>query len=584
LVLFKDTFLARALGYLLLALALYAALVSARIVVQTRSPVLFGDQWVIVDDLQHSHGPFPTERLWHQHNEHRIPLARLASYADLLLFGGRGTFLLILNFFIQLAHLAILLAVLRKFGPGDPRFEIPAAAVCLYAVFAPLQIENFIWGFQTQFLLVLCAASLAFAFAVTQTPPFAGLIAAAWLAELSLSNGVLIWPILSLVAFGLGYSRRRQIQLGVIGAASVAVYLYGYRTPFYHSSPLDSLLHPVAVLRFVVTYFRFSGDPTMPEGNLWPTFAESITLIAIVWVLTGAVRCFVLRRPGFSRLEWFCYANQLFILSSATVTALGRLRFGAGQATSSRYQGLALLFWACTAILILLRAVARAENSKAWIACEALLVVLLLAQPLRFGAVEAFARNRQVNSAKAYSALVRNTNDREAIQQIFPSVEAVTNWYGYLKSHNLGPDPRDFGGVAPPAPNPGRLAVYPASDPPQLKGYQIAHPEACFGFLDEALPVDGSPHAFTISGWAWERTGARLPGKVALAFPDGSVAQTAEFTLPRPDVQKALPEITALNTGWRTTIQAGPGVHLRAYAILADQKTACALTDQFIAP
>jgi len=582
LVLLKDTFLPRALSYLLVVFALGTAVATLRIVVQTHNPVLYGDQWVIVDDLQHTNGEITAQKLWVQHNEHRIPIGRLAGYADMLLFGGRNSFLLVLIFSIQLVHLAILLAVLRKFGPADLRFEIPAGALCLFCLFSPLQIENLVWGFQVQFVLVVCAASLAFAFAVTQSPPFAGLILAAWLAELSLSNGVLVWPLLSLVAFGLGYPRKKQIWLGAIGAVSVAVYFYGSHSVPYHSNPVESLRHPVAILKFVVTYFRTPFDPSMPSASLWPTVAESATLIAVAWALTGAIRCFVLRQPGFSRLESFCYASQLFLLASAAITALGRLRFGPEQAMSSRYQTLALLFWASTGILILLRAF-KAEDSRFLLGCEAALLVLFLAQSSRFAAAEDFARNRRALSVKAYTALVRSTNDREAILADFPSVEAVTNWYGYLQSHHLGPDPSEFGGSAAPA-HPGLLTVRPATDPPQLNGYQLAAAGACWGFLDEGVPVEGRAHAFTLSGWAWQRTGGRLPLRVLLAFPDGAVAQSAEFSVARPDVQKALPEITSLNTGWQTTIQAGSGVRLRAYAILTGEKTACALSNEFAAP
>jgi hypothetical protein len=218
------------------------------------------------------------------------------------------------------------------------------------------------------------------------------------------------------------------------------------------------------------------------------------------------------------------------------------------------------------------------------IACEAALLIFFLAQPLRFGAAETFARNRQTSLAKGYSALVRNSNDREAIKAVFPDVDSVTSWYGYLKSHHLGPDPREFGATDAAANGPIRLAVHAATDPPKLNDYQIAPADACWGFLDEAMAVAGAPNTFTIMGWAWDRTGKKLPPKVALALPDGSIQQTANFVTPRPDVQKALPEITVLNTGWRADVVVASGVRVRAYAILGDQKTACPLPNEFIAP
>jgi hypothetical protein len=147
-------------------------------------------------------------------------------------------------------------------------------------------------------------------------------------------------------------------------------------------------------------------------------------------------------------------------------------------------------------------------------------------------------------------------------------VEAVRAWYSYLRSRKLGPDPHEFG----------------ASDPPQLKGYRFAPPGACVGFLDAGVPVPGSAHTFTVTGWAWDRTGARLPVKIVLAFPTGDSTQTDDFVTPRPGVQKAVPEITVLNTGWRATIQAASGVRVRAYARLGDQQIACAPANEFIAP
>jgi hypothetical protein len=584
---FNDTSLARALGYLLLVFAVFTMLVTARIVIETHTPVMFGDQWVIVDDLLHNDGEILTGRLWVQHNEHRIPLGRLASYADLLLFGGRNTFLLGLIFAIQLAHFGILVTVLRKFGPPEPLFLVPATALCLFCLFSPIQMENFMWGFQTQFVLVTCAASLAFFFAVQQarTPghlTFAALIAAGWLAELSLSNGVLVWPILSLAAFGLLYSRRSQIQLAAIGAVSVAIYFYAYRTPFYHTNPLKSLLHPIAVAKFVVTYLGFSLDATLPNPSAWPTASESIVVIALVWTISGVVRCFLLRRAGFSALEQFCYASILFVAGSAAITALGRLQFGPAQSTASRYQSLALLFWACTGVLILTR-FAKVETSRALAGCEAVLLIIFVAGASRFAGAETYARDRQTAMTKGYTALARNTNDREAMKLVFPSPEALIAYYTYLTSHNLGPDPREFGATeAVAAAEPHR--VRPQTDAPQLKGYHLVAPEGCWGFLDEGTPVSGNEHAFTIFGWAWDRAGARVPAKVVLASPNGSVVQSAEFGEPRPDVQKALPEVTSLGNGWKTTLQVAPGAKLRAYAIFADQKTACPLNNEFVAP
>src|SRR5262245_52491994 len=95
------------LSWAILGLGLWTALFTAKTVRHTYSPVIFWDQWEIIDNLywdeHHNNGAFYTKQLWVLHNEHRIVTGRLAELADIKFFGGRSVSLLIEIYLVQLA-------------------------------------------------------------------------------------------------------------------------------------------------------------------------------------------------------------------------------------------------------------------------------------------------------------------------------------------------------------------------------------------------------------------------------------------------------------------------------------------------
>jgi hypothetical protein len=575
----------------LVLFGIYTVMTTTRIAVQTYSPVIYWDQWSTVDNLMHSGDQISWSQLWAQHNEHRIPVARVACFADLLLFGGRNISLLIEIYLVQLFHLLIFAWMIWRESSLSPAARWTALGLLLFCMFSPIQIENFSWGFEVTFVMAGFAASLAFACALWYSKaarkdgsailPLVLCLLTAFVSECSLANGTLVWPTLLFLAFALRFARGAKLLIAGAGTLAIAVYLKGYQSPGHHSNPLTSIRHPFAIAKYVVTYFAGTWDPSLPSTSVWPTISESLTGLAIGVALLSAFRVFR-KSSSVSRLEIFLSAEMIFVLMSAIITALGRVDFGTVQATASRYQTIALVFWASLGLL-LLSWCGRSVSRNSWlIQFQVCVMVLLMASASRFGLYQKFASDRQASLAIGYAALATGSADQESLRLLFPAPQLLPAWYQYLRAHNLGPDPRKYGSSVQ------RTATViqpgPGSEAPRIVGYQLITASRCSGFFDAANPVSGRPGWFAVGGWAWDSAANKPPVKVVLVESDGTVAGAADLGASRPDVPKAVPQIRDANTGWNGVVQLPSGAVVHAFAILADTKSACPLSNEFHTP
>lgn len=586
------------LAWVLVVFGILTVVFMAAIVYETYSPIIFWDQWTIVNDIIQSNGHPTLAQLWAPNNEHRIPFGRLTGYADLAFFGGRNVSLLIEIFVVQLLEAFLLIWMFHRYS-GRPRpVFLTAAGFVTFCIFYPIQIENFVWGFQISFVLAMFAASSAIAamvvhadLASSQTPsPWVTVsllvsMAAALVSELSLASGIFVWPLLLLTAFGLRVPRKTYYLVAAVGAVAMAGFLWNFHPPGHHANPLQSLRHPLAILRYIRVYLAFTWDPAMPSGSDWPTFAESLVVLAVGITLVALLRLLIRRSPE-DKLQTFFLMNMVFVLITAAVTGLGRVNFGISQATTSRYQTFALLFWACLVGMILLRL----SDPKSFIPARLLevqvvLILALTASGPRFESSRQAAKARQASLAQGYRELVRNPSNGEARRQLSPFSD-LANAYEYLRSHNVGPDIRDYGGIQgaiEPVKPSGSLEPISPSETAQLKvkGFQVMPSTQCAGFVDAVEPVIGEANRVVAQGWAWNVASARRPSGIVLALADGTVAGKADVSMPRPDVKDQIPGVTSLDTGWRGEAYVPRGAALRAFAALDDSKLVCPLSNEF---
>ena len=551
---------------MILGWRLCTALSTARTVRETFSPVYYWDQYTVVTDLQGSNGVFHLSRLWAQHNEHRIVVGRVALLADLQFFHGRNASLLVEIYLIQLVLALLFTWMCRHFGNLRGVALITVGGFFSYCMFCPLQIENFYWGFQVSYVFAGLAAAASFACVVWHRAkvaegkanwiswPLLFAFIAGFLAEYSLAEGLIVWPVILWLGFILRLAKRTQVLSAVVGFMAVGMYFIGYVTPPEHSNPWLTIRRPLSLAKYVTTYIASTWDSSLPSSSAWPTVSESLTILAVAFVLGTALRWLFVRSPAPDLLRAFLVANLLLTVAAAVLTSLGRLNFGLATATLSRYQSIALVFWACLAAFIL-ASIPSGHSYRFVLTLQIGLVVLLAANQGRFGTIVRLAKQHQIALDDAYVALANNSSDLAGLEILYPQPEKVMPWYNYMRSHNLGADPSEFYNWG---------------------GYHMAATNNCAGSLETIRRISSTQTM--AQGWAWDTAAKKAPNQVVLALPDGLVVGLGEIDTPRPDVQAAL-TISELRTGWSGEAKAAEGSQLRAFAVLADSKSICPLNN-----
>src|SRR5258708_7183044 len=348
------------LSYVILAFGVLTVAVGASQIVTSHSLVPFWDEWTEIDAIATApNHQVPLSWLWAQHNEHRVVFYRLLLLADIHMFHGKHWISFWCMLAVQLLSLACLAWMLHFCGV---RGTLWRAIVGLggFALFCPAQWENFRWAFQISFLLpgffLLLALStvLKYQRSVQQLRPqrvyLALSILAAAAATYSNANGILVWPLLLLVAIALLPRVEVIACYAGFGVVFIALYLYHYVKPLGPSAPLSALRHPLWIWEYMAEYF---GITHILWGVRIPnSFAISSGLFGLLVAL--AVVVMVLRRQKREPLEFALLGFTFFAIATAFLTARGRLDLGLEQSFSSRYQTFNLLFWLSTVSLLLL--------------------------------------------------------------------------------------------------------------------------------------------------------------------------------------------------------------------------------------
>jgi hypothetical protein len=217
----------------------------------------YGDMWWFVRDMSR----FRSHRiglsfLWQQHNEHRIVLPRLIFWIDLSEFHFRGIFTIFCTFLCQAVEALVLcVAYWRATERCDAICRLAYAALAVGMMFSASQMENFILPFQVQFVLAFLTASVSIFMVLLHCEnPEDDWVAmllvlfAAACSTISLSSGLLVWPVLVLVCL-VEHTSRKTVATVVIAGVSIWIfYFIGYRTSSYLGNPGVSLMHPVRAI------------------------------------------------------------------------------------------------------------------------------------------------------------------------------------------------------------------------------------------------------------------------------------------------------------------------------------------------
>jgi hypothetical protein len=553
-------------SYFAVACGLSMVLFMARLVWSYHSPLLWVDQWIFIRELIGNHGHYSVSLLWRQHNDHRILIPKLFYLADLYIFHGTNTFLLVVIFCVQLAHLAWLALIYSKIGRLSSiawRTAVGLTAICL---FTPRQMENFFFGSDLPLVLPLFGATVAvsslgmFSMSLRETKNGdRRLLVLCWtaavMAVLSFSSGLLLWPIL--VVLGLVWRLPRK---SVVATAALGITLIGVTMLGYTNTILTGSSFPVtSILRYLLVLY----------ANSWSFVGDRFGMVLATWIVPAAslVGLWVIFKRRTDTLAVVLFSLIGFIVAGSFATAFGRFGLGIEQARADRYQTGILLFWCCLAVL-LIREASRAQRSHGWLLGQQAIIALIIvfaarmAQPVAHG-----ARLHAQAMRNAAAAIEAGVNDPQTV--VYPLTSPFNQdliVYGnYLRSR--------------------RWSIFAAPQPFPLgrqfdRYFRVVSPSACAGAVDSLAGVpDKLWPGFRFSGWVWD-IAAHAPGRaVVLIDPSGRIIGAAETGIWRPDVPAAIPSFHRDDAGYLGYVPADlQSSSAEIFVILADNISGCRLS------
>lgn len=488
----------RGLRVVLLVVPALIVMTTIAAVVSNHHVLPYMDYWAGAIDYMHISLGQPFD-LFMFHNEHRIPIMRLLMLADYVLFSGFGWLPVVASLVAAAVTAWIIARLTTAF----------AATAVVSLVFCAVQLENLAEPFQFTFVSVFTSAFASiYLFARAEGrlwPNGAGALAMYVLAAYSLASGLLVGPVLVVMAL-----RTRSWALAVVTAittcAVVVVYVHGYVQPAQHPSFLLSLQHPLRVTFFAASEL---GSVVKALG-----VEQSIRLGMAGIALSLAVMFKTWRAPSATSIA--LTGMMIFVMATAALTAIGRSGFGIDLALSDRYTTIGCMFWAVQAAYwgrsIMPQHAAVVSASAIAVAGYAHWNGLASLEP------------RRMPIAWAADAYMVGVRDKAVLKLDFPDVPSVEEWANFLAFDNLSVFASSIAGTV------GK---------PIEANFVTIHPSACAGHIDHVEPADGAA-GDRVSGWAWNRIRLHEPAKIILTDEAGTIIGLASTETNRPDALAAV--------------------------------------------
>jgi hypothetical protein len=215
--------------------------------------------------------------------------------------------------------------------------------------FSPVQVENWLWGSQLAwFLSVFGVMLVSYGLSkISEKKIFDKytliLVTGAVIAQYSLGNGSLVWPLLMAALFYKKTPNKKVLFVAAAGIISIVLYYAHYVTPPGAPSRGLALHQPFEYAKFV---FLYLGRPL----SYMHTSAMIAGLLLIIIFSGLCVYLFLREKTKFnSSIPWIFLG--LYSIASGMVTGLARLGFGVYGASASRYTTISSLLLISTIIL-----------------------------------------------------------------------------------------------------------------------------------------------------------------------------------------------------------------------------------------
>ena len=312
--------------------------------------VPFFDEWDGVAPLfeKMATGTLRFADFFAQHNEHRILFPRLIFFGLGRLTHWNVRAELFVIWFLALVSLFNIWQIRRRNARKDSSFWLMFPASVL--LFSPLGFQNFLWGFQIGFLLPIACVTACIWVATYVRHPFNFVFAIllCTVCTFSIASGLMSWlvttPLLLLAqARSNSHSARKWWGIWICAFLfEVCAYFYGYEMAARHPPVWASIRYPISACEYVLV---FLGSPFTFGTNLSP-LPLGIRMGGLLTLLLLICAYYIWRKRSDRNLldeglPWLMLA--MVAVSSAVLTMIGRLGFGATQARVSRYITFAVL-------------------------------------------------------------------------------------------------------------------------------------------------------------------------------------------------------------------------------------------------
>jgi hypothetical protein len=369
-----------------------------------------------------------------QHNEHRILFPRLIAFGLGLLTHWNIRAELFVIWFLALACLFNIWQIRRRTARKDSSFWLLFPASVL--LFSPLGFQNFLWGFQIGFLLPIACVTACIWVATYVRHPFNFVFAIllCTVCTFSMASGLMSWllttPLLLLAqAQSNSHSARKWWVIWTCAFLfEVCAYFYGYEKAARHPPVWASIRYPISAGQYVLVFlgspFTFGTKLSpVPLGIRMGGLLALLLLVCAYYIWRKRSDCNLLTEG----LPWLMLA--MVAVSSAVLTMIGRLGFGAIQARASRYIAFAVLLpIALLALIPIIRShwarsfSARGQLIIKVVSFALLIPFIVMAVPSFFSYLPAWPAIRQTRLyGKALVSFINVVPEREElVKYVFP--------------------------------------------------------------------------------------------------------------------------------------------------------------------
>ncbi len=377
---------------------------------------------------------------WRQHNEHRIIIPNIILTA--VAYFTRWNLITenFLNLGVAIASFLIILRVLKTTGI---EFKQKSSCVLIFLVsliwFSLVQSDNWLWGWEIEWFLNVLGVSIV-AYCLSQIKSqrssfsirqlglllFGGIVA-----QYSLGNGTLIWPIVILILFYMRVPLKQITTVFITGAMTTFFYYFHYTNN--DKGFLKLVSHqPIIFARYFFTYL---GRPLNFEHNITPILGLVIFTLFVGLSITLLVR----RRELFNKLIPWVYLG-LYAIGSAFITGLARISYGTTEAYVSRYTTISsLLLVSVVVMLYFSRDVIKvlAKSTYYTLAMASVVCVFFLVLGNYYWGFHSFDSHNQVLKNEQQCTRLPNPST-DCLLTAYPNANAVSNRLDYLKQIHWG--------------------------------------------------------------------------------------------------------------------------------------------------